>query len=149
MEATGGIEPPNRGFADPRLNHLATSPFRLAPWCRGWDLNPHELTPTAPSRLRVYQFHHLGTADGNTISETGVALKGFRVGCVFTLPWMGVGFRLAGAGGFEPPATGFGDQRSGQTELRSCGTPGGIRTPDARLRKPPLYPLSYRGLWWR
>ena len=26
LEATGGIEPPNRGFADPRLNHLATSP---------------------------------------------------------------------------------------------------------------------------
>ena len=37
-----------------------------------------------------------------------------------------------------------------QTELRSCGrnmfgTPGGTRTPDARLRTPPLYPLSYRG----
>ena len=63
MEATGGIEPPNRGFADPRLNHLATSPLCLAPWCRGRDLNPHELSPTAPSRLRVYQFHHLGTAD--------------------------------------------------------------------------------------
>ena len=28
---------------------------------------------------------------------------------------------MAGAGGFEPPTTGFGDQRSGQTELRSCG----------------------------
>ena len=27
---------------------------------------------------------------------------------------------VAGAGGFEPPTTGFGDQRSGQTELRSC-----------------------------
>ena len=68
---------------------------------------------------------------------------------------------LAGAGGFEPPTTGFGDQRSGQAELRSCdvlrqprpapardfnGTPGGIRTPDARLRTPPLYPLSYRGI---
>ncbi|SVD92649.1 uncharacterized protein METZ01_LOCUS445503, partial [marine metagenome] len=79
---------------------------------------------------------------------------------------------LAGAGGFEPPATGFGDQRSGQTELRSCdvrrsrrgaylygdgpftrsavcelfGAPGGSRTPDARLRTPPLYPLSYRGI---
>ena len=26
MEATGGFEPPNRGFADPRLNLLATSP---------------------------------------------------------------------------------------------------------------------------
>ena len=28
MEATGGFEPPNRGFADLRLNHLATSPRR-------------------------------------------------------------------------------------------------------------------------
>lgn len=81
--------------------------------------------------------------------------------------------KLAGAGGFEPPATGFGDQRSGQTELRSCdmwrpydvtpillcsgfwdwrrrlmlnGALGGIRTPDARLRTPPLYPLSYKGI---
>ena len=26
VEATGGFEPPNRGFADLRLNHLATSP---------------------------------------------------------------------------------------------------------------------------
>jgi hypothetical protein len=26
MEATGGFEPPNRGFANLRLNHLATSP---------------------------------------------------------------------------------------------------------------------------
>jgi hypothetical protein len=28
MEATGGFEPPDRGFADPRLNLLATSPDR-------------------------------------------------------------------------------------------------------------------------
>jgi hypothetical protein len=27
MEATSGFEPLNRGFADPCLNHLATSPF--------------------------------------------------------------------------------------------------------------------------
>jgi hypothetical protein len=26
MEATSGFEPLNRGFADPCLNHLATSP---------------------------------------------------------------------------------------------------------------------------
>ena len=29
LEATGGFEPPNRGFADLRLNHLATSPRLL------------------------------------------------------------------------------------------------------------------------
>ena len=29
-------------------------------WCRGGDLNPYALTGTAPSRRRVYQFHHLG-----------------------------------------------------------------------------------------
>ncbi len=29
MEATGGFEPPNRAFAELRLNHLATSPRRL------------------------------------------------------------------------------------------------------------------------
>ena len=31
--------------------------------------------------------------------------------------------KVAGAGGFEPPTTGFGDQRSGQTELRSYMVP--------------------------
>ena len=30
LEATGGIEPPNRGFANPCLNHLATSPLTYA-----------------------------------------------------------------------------------------------------------------------
>ncbi len=51
------------------LVHLATSPqspnvpstgYLRPGWCRGRDLNPHRLTPTAPSRPRVYQFHHLG-----------------------------------------------------------------------------------------
>jgi hypothetical protein len=28
MEAAGGFEPPNNGFADRRLNHLATPPFQ-------------------------------------------------------------------------------------------------------------------------
>ena len=27
LEATGGFEPPNRGFADLRLSHLATPPM--------------------------------------------------------------------------------------------------------------------------
>src|SRR3989344_2276031 len=29
-------------------------------WCRGQDSNLHTVSGTAPSRLRVYQFHHLG-----------------------------------------------------------------------------------------
>ena len=29
-------------------------------WCRGGDLNSHGLSPTTPSRWRVYLFHHLG-----------------------------------------------------------------------------------------
>ncbi len=108
-----GIEPMNRGFADPRLNHLATSPwsgrgdsnprpppwqggvlplnyFRPPPlqcrsalsnlqWCRGGDLNSYGLTPTTPSRWRVYRFHHLG---------------------------------MAGVAGFEPTTNGFGDRCS-------------------------------------
>ena len=28
LEAAGGFEPPNNGFADRRLNHLATPPFQ-------------------------------------------------------------------------------------------------------------------------
>ncbi len=29
LEATTGFEPVHRGFADPRLNHLATSPLKF------------------------------------------------------------------------------------------------------------------------
>ena len=55
----GRIRTADRGFADPRLNHLATSPD-TGLWCRGGDSNSYSLAATAPSTLRVYQFHHLG-----------------------------------------------------------------------------------------
>ena len=89
LEATGGFEPPNRAFAELRLNHLATSPRTILPrfWCRGGDLNSYGFAPTAPSRPRVYQFHHLGTAPA---------------------------WDLAGVGGLEPPTCGFGDRCSSQ-----------------------------------
>ena len=83
MEATGGFEPPNRGFADLRLSPLGYVAFLIGPnilvvWCRGRDLNPHELTPTAPSRPRVYQFHHLGLCPRGPIipyGESGLKKK--------------------------------------------------------------------------
>ena len=59
----------------------------------------------------------------------------------------------------EPGTTGFGDQRSGQAELRSCvvlcvvllrGAPEGLdHPPPVDSGTPPLHPLSYRGRWWR
>ena len=48
LEATGGFEPPNRGFADPRLRplgYVALCVVRLMQgrpgWCRGGDSNSH------------------------------------------------------------------------------------------------------------
>ena len=136
MEAASGFEPLNRGFADPRLNHLATPPlppnqkmerktrFELATpslarrcstaellplfnyynkqflhlkWCRGGDLNSYGLSPTTPSRWRVYQFHHLGTC-----LITPSFLWHLRQHFV----------SMAGVAGLEPAACGFGDRCS-------------------------------------
>lgn len=36
----------------------AATNYATLPWCTRRDLNPHDLAATAPSRLRVYQFHH-------------------------------------------------------------------------------------------
>ena len=53
-------------------------------WCRRRDLNPHRLTPTTPSRWRVYQLP----------------------------PLRHVRQSLAGVAGFEPATGGFGDHCS-------------------------------------
>ena len=86
LEATGGFEPPNGGFANLCLRPLG---YVADFWCRGRDSNPHALTSTAPSTLLVYQFQHLGSGT--------CSVK-----------------RVAGAEGLEPPAFGFGDRRSSQ-----------------------------------
>ena len=138
LEATGGIEPPNKGFANPRLNHLATSPasFEYIP------LKPsHKPSATASDYT-----------DTNTIRSTqlvpGVGLEPTRPfeHCALNaacLPFQHPGImsslyknlhnhkpkwspvntasptktaktHLAGAAGFEPATFGFGDQRSSQ-----------------------------------
>ena len=68
LEATGGFEPPNRGFADPRLRPLGyvalfiVLSMRHGPGfgAEGETRTPTAKAATAPSTLRVYQFHHLG-----------------------------------------------------------------------------------------
>ena len=134
MEATGGLEPPNRAFAELRLNHLATSPCLYCTifWCRGGDLNSYGFAPTAPSRPRVYQFHHLG-------SRRPI---------------------LAGVGGLEPPTCGFGDRCSSQlsyTPVKAHTITQGYMPnltiwypcPDSnrgtRFRKPMLCPPELQG----
>ena len=54
----GRIRTADGGFADLCLNHLATSPCLVLVPRAG--LEPTQAMPTAPSRQRVYQFHHLG-----------------------------------------------------------------------------------------
>ena len=61
--------------------------FTVFYWCRRRDLNPHRLSPTTPSRWRVYQLPPL-------------RLK------LVTLKTM------AGVAGFEPATDGFGDHCS-------------------------------------
>ena len=61
VEATGGFEPPNRGFADLRLRplgYVALTSVVLVPRA---GFEPTQAMPTTPSRWRVYQFHHLGS----------------------------------------------------------------------------------------
>lgn len=57
-------------------------------WCRRRDLNPHRLSPTTPSRWRVYQLPPLRQIQG--------------------LPKI----KMAGVAGFEPATDGFGDHCS-------------------------------------
>ena len=63
MEATVGFEPTNRGFADPRLRPLGyVASCILDGGAEEETRTPTAYSATAPSTLRVYQFHHLGSA---------------------------------------------------------------------------------------
>ena len=113
-------------------------------WCRGGDLNSYKLSLTAPSRQRVCLFHHLGPYPE-------------------AYPFLPCSARpkMAGVAGFEPATGGFGDRCStnlSYTPKRfllhtpgepwayaSHSTPGAIRTPDSRFRKPLLYPSELQG----
>ena len=74
MEATGGFEPPNRGFADPRLRPLGYVARCTGTGAEEETRTPTALAATAPSTLRVYQFHHLGscTATYGPYSKQGM-----------------------------------------------------------------------------
>lgn len=63
MERKMGFEPTTFSLARRRSTAelLPHTLYYILRWCRGGDLNSYGLTPTTPSRWRVYQFHHLGT----------------------------------------------------------------------------------------
>ena len=52
----------------------------------------------------------------------------------------------AGAAGFEPASSSFGDRRFAFVKLHSHGSRGGIRTPDQVVNGHPLCQLSYPGM---
>ncbi len=60
MEATSGFEPLDRGFADPRLNLLATSPNK---WSGRRDSNPRP-SPWQGDALPLRHFRSLPGAEG-------------------------------------------------------------------------------------
>ena len=62
MEATGGFEPPNKSFANFRLRPLGYVALYLFTGAEEETRTPTAYTATAPSTLRVYQFHHLGAS---------------------------------------------------------------------------------------
>ena len=53
--------------------------------------------------------------------------------------------QVYGEGGTAQTAASTGTPFATGLCLRNSGTPGGIRTPDARLRTPPLYPAELPG----
>jgi hypothetical protein len=93
----------DRGFADPCLNHLATSPQNrpIRPcsrsWCRGGDLNPyarrHGPLKTACLPIPPPRPQHTTTKSRRLCSPAP-------------------DFSLAGVEGLEPPTGGFGDRCS-------------------------------------
>ena len=100
VEATGGFEPPNRGFADLRLR-----PLGYVAWERvGAEeetRTPTALAATAPSTLRVYQFHHLGTPG----RQSDDSKRAPRVSIAAAAVFVGMGHRPAQdvRGGALPP----------------------------------------------
>ena len=57
LEATGRLELPHRGFADPRLNHLATSPHDAWP-ARPRQRDRNEMVPRRRFELLQAFAHH-------------------------------------------------------------------------------------------
>ena len=97
---TPGLQSEDRTGQMVRPGPIAGSDVIMGPPGNGWPLN---FCPC----FRQFVTYWLNSAKRKSPWVSGP-------GAFSCLKW------LAGAGGFEPPATGFGDQRSGQTELRSC-----------------------------
>ncbi len=117
MEATGGFEPPNRGFADLRLSHLATSPC-IPEFGDFWSGRRGSNSRPPPWE---------GGALPLSYSRTPLMVPGARL----ELAWADAHHPLKMACLPIPPPRRF------------SGRGGRVRTHDLRFWRPSLYQLSY------
>jgi hypothetical protein len=85
MEAAGGFEPPNNGFADRRLNHLATPPaptltrgYASAFEATGW------IVPLRPGSCSGCVSHWItssarASTEGGMVRPSALAVRRFRM----------------------------------------------------------------------
>ena len=101
LEATGGFEPPNRGFANPRLRplgYVASVFVSLSPTAVGAESGTRTHTPFRALRPQRSLSTNFSIPARPVFWLTLPSIRGV----------------VAGAAGFEPATFGFGDQRSSQ-----------------------------------
>gem|GEM_PF-5973181 len=137
LEATGGFEPPYRAFAEPRLNHLATSPRTQEISLRG----PAGVT-RRPRRVRWS-----GRRDSNSRPSPwqgdALPLSHSRAPSVPALPGPHIWCRGGDLNSYELTLTTPSRWRVYQIPPPRHGRSGRTRTPDRWFWRPLLYQLSY------
>jgi hypothetical protein len=116
-----------------RYSTSSPTPHSRSGECRGGDLNSHGLTPTTPSRWRVYRFHHLGMAGAAGFEPTA---GGFGDRCSTRLSYAPkhTTLRHIPLGRLERPTRGLGNRCSIHLSYRGLVEIGGLEPPTSAMR---------------